>query len=275
MRILTNKLPFINEFIRVKRRKQRAKNYYHQNYKIINTWAKKKTEFSNYYYDLDEKNQSDLASLISFVTQSPIEQVESYFKELKYDKQLEKHILNFWKNDSNMVDAKAAYGRRIGWYAFIRILKPKVVLETGVHHGVGGCIIASALLKNLAEGYNGKYFGTEINSNVGKLFSEPYAKVGKIIYGDSIESIKNLNETINIFINDSDHSSIYELNEYKAALPILDKCALILGDNSHVTDSLKEFSRIHNRNYIFFKEIPKDHWYPGAGIGVSFTNFRN
>jgi hypothetical protein len=24
------------------------------------------------------------------------------------------------------------------------------------------------------------------------------------------------------------------------------------------------------RNFVFFKEQPKAHWYPGAGIGISY-----
>jgi hypothetical protein len=45
--------------------------------------------------------------------------------------------------------------------------------------------------------------------------------------------------------------------------------AVILGDNSHATDSLLDYSRKAGREFIFFDERPADHWYPGAGIGIS------
>ncbi len=45
---------------------------------------------------------------------------------------------------------------------------------------------------------------------------------------------------------------------------------IILGDNSHITDKLSKFSAKYNRKFIFFKEEPENHWYPGAGIGISF-----
>jgi len=45
---------------------------------------------------------------------------------------------------------------------------------------------------------------------------------------------------------------------------------LILGDNSHVTNKLLKFSIENDRNFVLFREEPKDHWYPGAGIGISF-----
>ena len=94
--------------------------------------------------------------------------------------------------------------------------------------------------------------------------------IGKIIYGDSIDTLNKLDEKIDLFINDSDHSAVYEYNEYLSIKEKLTQNSFILGDNSHVTNCLPNFSKKFNRNFIFFKEKPKDHWYPGAGIGISF-----
>ena len=71
-------------------------------------------------------------------------------------------------------------------------------------------------------------------------------------------------------MNDSDHSAEYEAEEYEVVQARLSKSAVILGDNSHATSSLMEFSAKQQRRFLLFREDPKDHWYPGAGIGVSF-----
>ena len=264
------KVPLLQEFMRIRGRKKRATSYYKPSFRLINDWAKKKTEFSNYYYDLNESNRSDLASLISAITETPFKQVEALFDELENNENLRAHISNSWARDPMMSDAKLGYGRRLGWYAFIRILKPKIVVETGVHHGVGSCVITSALIKNAEDGFIGQYFGTDIDKNAGKLLVQPYSKFGKILYGDSINSLKQLNESVDIFINDSDHSGEYEKLEYETINSKLSANALILGDNSHATNSLRTFSQSTERNFIFFKELPREHWYPGAGIGISF-----
>jgi hypothetical protein len=224
--------------MRVRARKQRAKSYYKQSYKLINVWAKKKTEVSNYYYDLDDRNRSDLASLISVLTSTPIEQVESYFREIELEENLKRNISNSWVNDPQMVDAKLGYGRRIGWYAIIRIFKPEVVVETGVHHGVGACVISSALMQNSLEGNQGRYIGTDLDPNAGVLFCGHYKNFGRIMYGDSIQSLQKIESTINLFINDSDHNPDYELREYETVMKSLAKDFVILGDNSHVSSSL-------------------------------------
>ena len=88
--------------------------------------------------------------------------------------------------------------------------------------------------------------------------------------GDSIESLKGLDEKIDIFINDSDHSADYEYNEYLTIKNKLSNDGIILGDNSHVTDKLLDFSIENDRKFLFFKEVPLHYWYPGGGIGISF-----
>jgi len=53
--------------------------------------------------------------------------------------------------------------------------------------------------------------------------------MGKILYGDSITSLKTLSEPIDLFINDSDHSAEYEAREYQVIEPLLSEDALSPG----------------------------------------------
>ena len=123
---------------------------------------------------------------------------------------------------------------------------------------MGSVILAEAIIKNKLEGYEGEYIGTDINPNAGYLFDEIYSENGKILYGDSIESLKKLNAKIDLFINDSDHSAEYEKREYETILSKLHKDSVILGDNSHSTSELLNFSIKNNRNFVLFKERPKN-----------------
>ena len=125
---------------------------------------------------------------------------------------------------------------------------------------------------NKSEGFEGQYIGTEINLKAGKLYKEPYNSVGKIIYGDSIKKLNKIDKKIDLFINDSDHSSQYKYNVYLSIKEKLSKNSFIFGYNSHVTDCLPRFSRISNRSFIFFQEKPKNHWYRVEGMGISFKN---
>jgi predicted O-methyltransferase YrrM len=169
-----------------------------------------------------------------------------------------------------MKDSSLLLGRRLGWYAMVRAMKPKLVVETGVHQGVGAVTIITALRRNSEEGFTGRYLGTDIDPEAGVLLSDEFLEHGELLYGDSIDSLERIEEKIDIFINDSDHSEVYEAREYEVIHSKLGLGAIILGDNSHVTDALLKYSTSKQRKFLFFKEEPKAHWYPGGGIGVSF-----
>jgi len=247
-----------------------ALRYYSKNLRYIGKWIWQDNETSNFYYDLTELNRDQLAQIVSTVTGHPHSEITGYFDELEHDQELLNHLQTSIIESGYESGIKVKYGRRLGWYAFVRVTKPKIVIETGVEHGVGACVIASALIRNQHDGFSGKYFGTEIRKGAGGLFSGIYANYGEIIYGDSIPSLKDFDRKIDLFINESDHSADYEYAEYEVIKPNLSESAIILGDNSHVTDKLSHFSRLNARSYVFFSEKPDQHWCPGAGIGISF-----
>lgn len=247
-----------------------AMSYYHDTMKQIDRWVGQDKETSNFYYKLTPLNRDQLAQLIRSVTGETYDNIARYFVELESDTELRTHLEMALRGTQYGKDIEIEYARRLGWYAFVRVLKPRVVVETGVDHGVGSCVLASALLRNIAEGYPGKYYGTDIRTVAGQLFSGKYSSVGQILYGDSIMSLKNLDEKIDFFVNDSDHSGEYEYREYLTIANKLSDNGFILGDNAHATDSLSRFSREQGRKFVFFAEKPDGHWYPGAGVGISY-----
>ncbi len=251
-------------------RRALAMVYYKDSLALIEKWIRLDKETSNFYYKLTELNRDHLAQLIGTVTGEGYTRIVEYFDELEGDAELRNHLEGALRSTLYGKDIEIEYGRRLGWYALVRVLKPKVVVETGVDHGVGSCVLASALLRNSAEGHPGKYYGTDIRNVAGQLFSGKYASTGKILYGDSITSLNQLDERIDLFVNDSDHSGEYEYREYLAIEKKLSELGVILGDNAHATNGLSRFSRERSRRFVFFAEKPEAHWYPGAGIGISY-----
>ena len=250
-------------------RREIVARYLQRDQHLADIWVNQRTERDNFYYELTSKNRHDLASQISTLLGLSPAEVFNYLEELRTNVELSRHVRDAWSVNSSRADSVVGYGRREGWYGFIRALKPKVVVETGVHDGLGALVILSALKKNLEEGYPGKYIGTDINPSAGWLITSSFKKMSSVLYGDSLESITRLEDSVDVFINDSDHSAEYESAEYEAIAPLLNATSLILGDNSHSTDSLREFAEKTGRPYVFFREQPHNHWYPGAGIGIS------
>jgi len=263
---LIKKMIFWRLFLRT----QIVWGYYKESISLGFQWIFSQTEIDNFYYDLKAANVFDLECMVSTVTNTPLPQVRVFMAEILNNQEINEIIQNHWKNNPKMRDARVGLGRRIGWYCTIRASKPTLVVETGVSHGVGTLVICAALEKNKLEGFPGEYLGTDINPNAGELFATKFHSLGKIIIGDSLTTLRTLVQPISIFINDSDHSFNYEKNEYETVSKFLTDKSIILGDNSHVSSALREFALSSGRQYLFFKEAPELHWYPGAGIGFAF-----
>ncbi len=260
--------------LRIPKRVLYAMSYYNKRYIQILKWSIRSRENTNYTYDLTERNILYLAQTISIVTRADVDTIIGYINEARGNTALKEHIIGETMQSPfrKYADLRVDFGRRLGWYALARVLKPKIIIETGVDKGMGSVLLCSALLENKKEGFEGQFFGTDINPKAGYLLSGVYSEVGKILYGDSIETLSHFDQKIDLFINDSDHSADYEYQEYLTIRDKISENAVILGDNAHITDKLAVFSTLYKRNFLFFREEPCEHWYPGAGIGISFMS---
>jgi Methyltransferase domain len=246
--------------------------YYWARLKPAFRWLVESRETSNFTYDLTARNEAYLAEMLAVVTDRPSSEIAGYVREIHEDHALGKAVIAqvIAHGRQGGYDPTARFGRRVGWYALVRALRPSVVVETGVEKGLGAMVLCAALLRNAREGHPGRYYGTDIDPGAGVLLCEPYRAMGTILYGDSLESLATLKGPFDLFINDSDHSSAYEAREYRAIGDKLSERAVIVADNAHVTDELLNFSRQQGRQFLFFREEPANHWYIGAGIGLSF-----
>jgi predicted O-methyltransferase YrrM len=236
-------------------------------------WALRSREHYNYSYDLQPLNLQYLASFVSVVTGRPFDEIESYLREIDSDQALKQHVVsrNRQHKERYVADPEARFGRRMGWYAMIRAAKPRLVVETGVDKGLGSVVLAAALMRNTAEGHSGRLVALDINPNAGYLLTKPYTQVAEMMYGDSLESIARLQDKVDFFIHDSDHSAEHERKELHAIEAKLTPNAFVLSDNADCTDELLKFALGTGRRFLFFAEKPKNHWWPGDGIGVAFS----
>jgi predicted O-methyltransferase YrrM len=242
----------------------------------IPRWLVTSRETTNFTFDLTDHNMQYLTAFVAEITRCDYDTIAGYVGEIEGDHELKRHILTRTREHPGRAtaDAEVRLGKRIGWYAFVRATKPRIVVETGVDKGLGSCVLVAGLRRNAQEGHPGYYYGTDINPRAGYLLSGVYQEHGRILYGDSLASLRQLTGPVDLFINDSDHSAEYEEQEYDVIQHKLAPGALVLGDNAHGTDRLFQFARRTGRAFLFFQEKPRNHWYPGGGIGVAFHSER-
>jgi len=230
-------------------------------------WLVHGRETTNLTYELESLNRNQLGWFVSAVTGAGIQQIRDWMRELDEDTHLAGQLTRrLSSNPRRRICAKEPrWARRLGWYALVRAAQPDHVVETGTHLGLGSCAIAAALLRN----GHGRLTTVDIDPNSGYLIGEPWANVIERKIGNSADILTGLDD-VGMFIHDSLHTYDYETSELMAVEPNLREDAIVLSDNAHDSSALSDWAERTGSHYLFFKELPLDHWWPGDGIGVAW-----
>ena len=144
------RIPVVGKIILVAFRAKSALGHFVGPLSNLVKWLFWSNEITNYTYDIEETNKQYLSSLIADILNVEFDTIMTYIREIEEDTELKRHIADVTANSdlAFLADKEVQYGRRIGWYAFARALKPNIIIETGVDKGLGACILAAALKRN-------------------------------------------------------------------------------------------------------------------------------
>jgi len=188
-----------------------------------------------------------------------------------------KREINFLYNEINTSDFLKEIKRKTkkirGWYylsmlspfrapllyVICRILKPEVVIETGVADGYSSSFILYALEKNM-KGYlysidlpNQPGHELKEGKTAGWLVPKNLKKRWTLIFGSSKEKLPelliNLNK-IDIFYHDSDHSYEHMMFEFNTIWKYLKPKGYLLADDITENIAFKEFVEEKKCKYI-------------------------
>lgn len=232
-------------------------------------WLLRGRETTNFTYDLEDRNRDQLCWFVAAITGAEIGQVRAWTEELDKDQDLIDELTRrLSANPFRSINAtEPHWARRSGWYALVRATEPEHVVETGTHLGLGSCVIAAALLRN----GHGRLTTIDVDADAGYLITEPWASVIDRRIRNSVDELASLRD-VGMFLHDSLHTYEYETSELAAVGPNLRPDALVLSDNAHDSSALSDWAERTGRRYLFFKEQPRNHWWPGDGIGAAWAN---
>ena len=166
------------------------------------------------------------------------------------------NILSGYSNVDNVLRARLR-GRRL-WgalspekrpilYAVIKLLKPKIALETGVGAGVSSAVILSAL----NELNDGLLYSIEVSRYyddvhpVGFIVPEELKGRWRLLIGDSrdlLEGVLTQLGDVQFFLHDSDHSYDHVLFELRTVWRFMRR-GVILIDNYRFSNAALHFAR--------------------------------
>jgi methyltransferase family protein len=235
-------------------------------------WLWQSNEHTNFTFDLDPRNRRHLEWFLAEITGEQPSAIHDWLAELDGDNELVHQIKRAVAASprGRLADTDVKFGRRLAWYALVRALKPGLTVESGIDKGLGSCVIASALLRNTEEGHPGRHIALDINPDAGYLIQGKYASVVDIIFGDSLTTIPTVPMGVGIFLHECMGTYQQEAAEYRLIAPKLAPNALLVTDNASKTDALVEYADSQGRRFLFFREVPHRHWWPGDGVGVAW-----
>lgn len=233
-------------------------------------WLFTSRETTNFTYDLEAANTQFLAANVALMTGRSRTEVQRLFQEVATDRELHEAYSSALARSSLafITDRQIRLARRMTWYAIARLLRPAVVVETGVDKGLGSLVICAALKRNAAEGFPGRYFGTDINPDAGWLLAGDYKAYGEILVGDSIDSVTRLDCSIDMLVSDSCHDPLYEAREYSAVSSKLSDAFVIISDQG--TTALMEAAEANGWLFLSLRERPARTIHEGTDFGIAF-----
>ena len=221
-------------------------------------------EVDNFTYPI--ANSDELASWVATELSVDSDEIRGYLAELRDLEPLLRVPL------SRRLWAPPRYqlGRRAGWYAICRALKPEVVVETGMHDGLGSLTLLSALKRNAADGRDGTLLSFDPLPGTGWLVPDELQDRWEPHHETSDHMEERLNgRRVGLFIHDSLHTYEVERAELETAWANRGARLVLLSDNAHVTDAMRDTAAEHDLSFSYWQERPARHFYPGGGIGLA------
>ena len=228
-------------------------------------------ELDNFTYEI--VNEDELAAFVAEGTGASVDQARAYIAELQDDADLRAQLRG---SMSRRWDRKSSphYGRRLGWYAIARVVGPGLIVETGIHDGLGSALLLRALERNAADGRPGRLVSVDIDDAAGWLVDASQRERWEPLYESTFTALPKALEgqKVGMLIHDSDHTYECENFEFRQAVEHADTAVALVSDNSHATSALRDVCADLRIEYRYFGERPRAHFYPGAGIGFGFMH---
>lgn len=110
-------------------------------------------------------------------------------------------------------DSENIFGKRIIWYLLLRIIKPKIIIESGVFHGLGSGLLAYGIYKNKEDDfhYSAELIGINIKLKPFLLNQSTIIENEISLHEiDSLEFLKKFKKKDKImYISDASHDPIF------------------------------------------------------------------
>jgi hypothetical protein len=224
-------------------------------------------EPDNFTYEIS--NESQLAEWAATVAGCDLEAAAGYIAEPSLDAVLKSRLRGATAGRSLWTKPSPPFGKRLGWYALARAMRPELIIETGVHDGLGSLLLLRALERNLEDGCEGRLVSFDINPTAGWLVgTHPLWDLRIQSSREGLPEVLAGGDQVGMFVYDGWHSYDHERWDLQTAAEHLAAEGALLSDDAQVTHALSDMCRDTGLAYFEFQESPAQHFYPGAVLAA-------
>ena len=181
-------------------------------------------------------------------------------------KDLELHFKNYFKKLENEkfpskkkpypVDYSIRNDSRLFLYGLCKMMKPDVIVETGVAYGQSSSYILQALKENnkgILHSIDNVFRPWESLEMIGNAIPQNLRKRWKLVTGSSVVKLEETlqsKKTIDVFLHDSLHTYKNMLFEYHTSWPFIKKNGFLISDDVSENNAFLDFYSIVNSSPI-------------------------
>jgi len=222
-------------------------------------------------YSFDLGNVDELIEFVAGLLEAPRSDLERYVVEALNDPDLGPRLARRvrWRIDYKR---RLPLGNRLLWYVLVRAAKPRLIVETGIHDGLGSLMLLVALRHNAAEGFEGRLVSIDLDPDSGWLVPEELRARWQPVFADIETTLDRVLEgqELDLLIHDSDHNEPLQRIEFGAALAHPARTLYVIDSSGLGLPVLRELCERHGGEHRYFLERPKNHVYrpPGTSVAV-------
>jgi len=227
-------------------------------------------DVGDFTYELD--NQGELVEFLADALALDPAIIAGHLAEIRSEPALTRELTARvrWRPD---MKRRVGLAHRVAWYAVVRAKKPRLVVETGIKHGLGSLVLLVALERNAREGSGGRLISVDEDPFSGWVVPEALRGSWERVIGSTYDALEPAlaGEAVDLFISDTSPEHQLVLFDMRAALRHAAPGIILIDGHGDRTTVLPELAAELGGEYRYFAERPRHSIYPGAGLGFALN----
>lgn len=224
-------------------------------------------EPDNYTYQIT--NEPELAAWAAGIARCHEPAARALVQEPSHDVELAERLRTATAHHWLWTKRAPPFGKRLGWYALARALRPRRVIEIGAHDGLGSLLLLRALELNERDGFRGTLVSFDVNPAAGWLVGEhPLWQLRIQSSDEGLPEVVSPTAPVDMLVYDGWHTFEAEYADLRVAAEHMSSDGVLVSDDAQVTRALAHLCEELGFDYSEFQELPLGHFYPGAVLAA-------